>query len=496
MDVRVRQNEEVRMDEMANWASEAVGDSDLGDQRRRTRLLRTLTTLGQHPGQPVPRASADWAEAHAMYRLWQNDQVQVAELVASIGRATGARAAAEATVLLVQDTTDIAPTAPRRCADLGPLGDGRGRGLKLHTTLVVTPGGIPLGLGHQQLWTRDEDVGTRHQRYQTPVEGKESAKWLHGLQQTAHHLPPAPRYITVADREADIYELHALHQQLGGDFVVRSAQDRGLVEPAGTLAEAATAAPVRGHVEVAVPRADGKPERQATVTVRSRPVTLTPPQYASHAKARRDWWADHPEVLALLETPLEPLRLTCVEVTEDAPPDGVTPLHWRLLTTLPAASLEEAERVIDLYRQRWVVERFHYVLKSGCRIEEVQLEQADRLERAVVTYSLVAWRLLWLTLHARGTPDVSCETVVPRHHWQAAYATVHRTRQLPQTPPTLAEFVGVVGRLGGHLGRTRDGPPGVKTLWRGLTELARLVEMWEVLHGQNPNDEPERTGSV
>lgn len=484
------------MDEIANWASEALGDSDLGDQRRRTRLLRTLTTLGQHPGQPVPQASTDWAEALAMYRLWQNEQLQVADLVASIGAATGARATGEATVLLVQDTTDIAPTAPRRCADLGPLGDGRGRGLKLHTTLVVTPDGVPLGLGHQQLWTRDQAVGTRHQRYQTPVEGKESAKWLHGLQQTARHLPPAPRWITVADREADVYELYALHQQLGGAFVVRSAQNRGLVSREGTLAQAAPTAPVRGTLTIPVPRADGKPEREATVTVRSRQVTLTPPKYASYAKARRDWWAAHPEVGPLLETPLAPLSLGCVEVTEAAPPAGSTPLHWRLLTTLPVASLEEAEQVIASYRQRWVVERFHYVLKSGCRIEAVQVEQADRLERAVVTYSLVAWRLLWLTLHARDTPDVSCETVVPRHHWQAAYATVHRTRQLPQTPPTVAAFVEMVGRLGGHLGRSRDGPPGVKTLWRGLTELARLVELWEVLHGPGPNDAPERTGSV
>jgi hypothetical protein len=354
---------------------------------------------------------------------------------------------------------------------------------------LVSPQGLPLGIGHQQSWVRDpEAVGTRHQRYHLPIEGKESRKWLRGFQQAVRHLPRGTEPVTVADREADVYELYALGQQLGGQFVIRAAQNRRLaapaepVAPAGKLFAALAAAPLVGQLTVAVPRADGQPARQAAVTLRSCRVVLQPPGYASYAKARRQWWQDHPEVAPLLELPLVPLEVGAVEVVEQQPPEGVAALHWRLLTSLPVATRAQAEQVVGYYRQRWLVERFHYVLKAGCRVEHLQLERVERLERAVASYSLVAWRLLWLTLHARQTPAVSCATVVPPASWQAAYAAVHHTTELPHAPPTLAAFVALVGRLGGHLGRTRDGPPGVKTLWRGLRELDRLTDLWTLLH--------------
>lgn len=472
---------------IAAWVEEAVGATDCGDQRRRRRLLQTVTTLAGQPGAALSQASADWAECLAIYRLWQNPRLEVAALIQSIGAASGERCRGCDLLLLVQDTTDIEPHAQARCQGLGPLGSGAPQGLKLHTTLVVTPDGLPLGIGHQQSWRRDpETVGTRHQRYHTPIEGKESRKWLIGMQEAARHLPAETTPVTVADREADVYELYALHDQLGGAFVVRAARDRRLAGPAAdapaylfaTLAQA----PCRGQVTVRVPRADGRHERQATVTLRSDQVTVQPPNYVSYAKARREWWQAHPTVTPLLERPLEPLVLGAVEVREEQPPKGVEALHWRLLTSLPVSTLAAAEQVVAYYRQRWVVERFHYVLKAGCRVEQLQLEQAERLERAVVTYSLVAWRLLWLTLQARRTPTVSCETVVPPACWQAAYVSVHRHTQVPEQAPSLAEFVSLVGRLGGHLGRARDGPPGVKTLWRGLRELNRLADLWTLLH--------------
>ena len=122
-------------------------------------------------------------------------------------------------------------------------------------------------------------------------------------------------------------------------------------------------------------------------------------------------------------------------------------------------------------------------MKSGCRLEELQLETADRLERALATYSIVAWRLLWLTYEARVNPDVSVETVLEEPEWQALYCTIHKTTALPPEPPSIGQCVRWIAKLGGFLGRKGDGDPGVKTLWQGLQRLNDIAATWKLLRG-------------
>lgn len=469
-----------------DWITEALGTPDFRDQRLTARLVRLVQALFAQPTAGVSQACGDWAATQAAYRFWQNPAVEVGEFSRSVGQATAARCQGEPRVILVQDTTEIRPTAPSRCADLGPLANPETRGLWLHTTLAVTPAGVPLGLLRQEVWTRDPATrGQANQRAQTPLEGKESARWVRGLRAAQQQMGAVP-HLTVADREADIFELYALAAQQGGDFVLRAAQNRTIGEELAHLADAAAAAPVLGQQAVAVPRRDGQPGRTAQVTLRATTVTLQPPSYQSYAAARRRWWAAHPDVAELLTRPLVPLTLQVVEVREAAPPSDTKPLHWRLLTSLPAGTLAEAQQVTACYRLRWVVERFHFVLKSGCRVEHLQLATAARLERAVLTYSLVAWGLLRLTLLARASPQAPCTVLVPDPVWQALWVWTQRTTVLPATPPDLATFLAAVGRLGGHLGRTRDGPPGPQTLWRGWTRLLDLTALWLIEQGDSP----------
>ncbi len=136
----------------------------------------------------------------------------------------------------------------------------------------------------------------------------------------------------------------------------------------------------------------------------------------------------------------------------------------------------------------WDIERYHYVLKSGCRIERLQLETAERLDRALATYAVVAWRLLWLTYEARRDPEGSCESVLPREAWQVMHRVVHRTKAVPASAPGLREAVRQVARLGGFLARKGDGEPGVKTIWRGLRRLEDLV-LGRKLSRENPAQE-------
>ena len=151
------------------------------------------------------------------------------------------------------------------------------------------------------------------------------------------------------------------------------------------------------------------------------------------------------------------------------------------MATLPVETFLQAEQCVRWYRCRWLIERYHFVLKSGCRLEDLQLETAARLERALATYCIVAWRLLWLTYQARETPEVSCEVVFQPHEWQALYAITQRTTLLPATPPSLQQAVRWVAQLGGFLGRASDGDPGVQTIWRGLRRLDDLATMWLLL---------------
>ena len=466
-----------------DWVTEAIGVPDLRDQRLTARLVRLVRALFAHPDASVSQACGSWAATQAAYRFWHHPAVDVRSLSRSVGDATAQRCRGEPQVVLLQDTTEIRPTAPARCSDLGPLANAESRGLWLHTTLAATPAGLPLGLLQQEIWTRSPELrGQATQRFVTPTEGKESARWLRGLQAAQHRLGPAVTHVTVADREADIFELYALAEQGGGDFVLRATQNRAIGEPAHRLAAAATTAPVLGQQSVSVLRHDGRPGRSAQVTIRATTVTLQPPAYQSYAAARRRWWAEHPEVPPMLERPLVPLTLQVVEVREEPPPANTPPLHWRLLTSLPVATFADAAHVVALYRVRWLVERFHYVLKSGCRVERLQLATAARLERAVLTYSLVAWGILRLAVLARATPQAPCTDVVPPAAWHALHVFTQRTPVLPAAPPDLATFLAAVGRLGGHLGRSRDGPPGPKTLWQGWTRLMDLTELWVIEH--------------
>ena len=242
-------------------------------------------------------------------------------------------------------------------------------------------------------------------------------------------------------------------------------------DPSGatTLVPQLEATAEAGRVMITVPRGHGRPERTATLAVRYRAVTLLPPTN----RPKREG--------------LTPVEVWAVLATEVDAPDGVEPLRWVLLTSRPVTTLDDALTCIAWYQLRWLVERYHYVLKEGCRIEALQLGTIARVERALATYCIVSWRLLWLSIQARQTPEASCEVILARHEWQALACGVQRTAIPPTEPPTLRQAVRWIAQLGGFLARTGDGEPGVKVLWRGMHKLEGMVQMWVLLQGIDPD---------
>jgi hypothetical protein len=322
---------------------------------------------------------------------------------------------------------------------------------------------------HQKVWAREKNRRTsEHVDRKRAIEQKESHRWLESLELTQRWIPQDKRVVTVADREADIYELFALPRREGSEFLIRACHPRGVKQTAididiESLQQAIAQTAACGEVTLELQRTPKRKPRTATLTVRFTSLELQPPVH-------------HPQRLSL-----KPVRVQAVWAIEEHPPSGEKAISWLLLTTLEVTNFEQAQRCLRWYSYRWLIERYHYTLKSGCRLEQLQLERADRLERALAAYAIVAWRLLWLTYEARSHPTESIEEILPAHYWIALYCHIHQTTVLPCQPPTLAECVRWIARLGGFLGRKNDGEPGVKTLWLGLQRVHDMASIWQLL---------------
>jgi hypothetical protein len=455
---------------------ESVSEIELGDERLKKRFELLVETLVENPAGSIPEACGSWAATQAAYRFFDNEAVVPERLTQAMADAAAQRCQGLSRVLAVQDTTSLDFTGHADTAGLGPLENPHHHGLFVHSTLAVDPyGGVPLGVVSQEIWARDAPtLGKRQPRKEVPVEAKESARWLISLKKTQARLGARVRVLTVADREADVYELFVLAQQVEGDWLIRARHDRTLVGAEERLVATVTQQPVAAISTVDLPRTHEREARRATLEVRRAQVDLKPPERRKGAIAA--WWATHPEAAPLVPDVMGPLRVGVVLVTEVAPPPQVKPVSWLLLTNQPVETTEQALECVAMYRLRWLIERYHFVLKSGCQVEKLQLETAARLRRALVVYSEVAWRLLWLTYEARVRPDAPCSTVVAALTWQLLWLKVCPTLPLPVSPPDLRTTVRLVAQLGGFLARKGDGEPGVKTIWRGLRRLQDMEE--------------------
>lgn len=450
---------------------------DLGDRRLDRRAARIVQAALDHPGDSIPMAAGSPADTEATYRFFDNSLVDPADLDHAHQRYTvGLADDSDGPLLIAQDTTPADFTSPGRARTLGQLAHAQHFGFFIHSALALTAAGLPLGLLHQHVWMRPPaQRGKRKDRRHKETADKESQRWLDTEQACVAALPPTREVITLADREADFYDYFALPRRPGQHVLLRAKARRRIAESKELLGVTVQQGPVRGTLAVRVPRKDGRPGRRATVVVRYGTFTLLPP-------------STHPR-----RTQLRPLPVQAVLVEEvDAPP-GAKPLRWLLLTTLAVDSLEDAARVVRWYSYRWRIERYHFVLKSGCRLEELQLETAARLRRALAVYAVVAARLLHLTYRARQEPEAVCEPAVSREEWQVLWRHFRPGEALPAMPPSLGQAVGWIARLGGFLGRPGDGAPGVKVLWRGLRKLRDMVTGFRLaqaaLHGVQRSDE-------
>lgn len=450
---------------------------DLGDKRLNQRAGRIVQAALEHAGDSIPTAAGNRAAADATYRFFDNANVVPSDLDDAHTRSTVEQAARYPGVLLVaQDTTDADFTSPARNGRLGQLAHAKHFGFFVHSALAMTADGLPLGLLHQHVWMRPPaQRGKRKDRRRKETADKESQRWLDAEAACIAALPADRTVVMIADRECDFYDYFAVARRPGRHVLVRAKLRRRIGGSKELLGAATRAGTIRGTLTVAVPRKDGQPERQATLVVRYGAFALQPP--STHPRRN--------------ELPTLPLRTLLVE--EVNPPAGAKPLQWLLLTTLPIDCFADAAQLVRWYTYRWRIERYHFTLKSGCRLEELQLETPERLRRALALYAMVAARLLHLTYRARQAPEASCEPTVSAEEWEVLWRQFQPGEALPRQPPTLRQAMRWIARLGGFLARKGDGEPGVKVLWRGLRQLQAMVIGFRLAnaaaHGVQSSDE-------
>jgi hypothetical protein len=453
-----------------HWAVHEFADADLGDVRRTKRLVELAHVLAQHPTAALPEACGDGAMLKAAYRFFSNDDIEPQDCLSSHIESTYGRLARVPLVLAVQDTTEVNWTGHPATTGLGPLGHPACQGLHVHSTLAFTPERVPLGLLAQHVWARDpDDIGKRKRRKQLPMSQKESQKWLTSLEAVGRARDGCAhtRFVSVGDREADIFDLLAAERSEGVDLLVRAAWDRCVEEPERYVWATVQAQPIVEHLLLRVPRRGTQPSREATLALRFCPVTLCPPR---HRKAEG----------------LPSVTIWAVQVHEIDPATDVTPLEWLLLTTVAVRTIQDAIERVTWYACRWGIEVWHRILKSGCRIEERQLATGERLQRCLTLYSVIAWRVFYATMLARAVPEMSCSVLLEIEEWQALYCAIHACPTPPESPPSLDQAVRWIAQLGGFVGRRRRDQPGAETVWRGFQHLTDLTRMYRIMRPAPP----------
>jgi hypothetical protein len=352
----------------AQWAESEFASAKLGDRRRTQRLVKMATNLVQRPGGTLPQAFPVWSELKAAYRFFNQPKVTFEQIQQPHRQRTRAACQEPGQYLLIEDTSELDYTAHPATEEMGWIGDGRGRGLLLHTTLAVRlegwdleerPQGIVVGVLAQQCWSRwGRPQHQQETRRQLMSRVRESQRWAAVLEEGG---PPAgSTWIYLADREADFYEPIERCQRQGVDFVIRAFHDRVLSGGQGHLKAEVAQAPVCGQLAVELRARAGRAARTAQVEVRTCTLNLNGPRRLS---------GKQPD-----------FQVNVVEVREVAAPQGVEPLHWLLLTSLPCRTWAQVRRVVRLYGMRWCVEEYHKALKSGAGAEDSQMERAYRIE--------------------------------------------------------------------------------------------------------------------
>jgi Transposase DDE domain len=415
------------------------------------------------------------AEKVGLTRFFRNPNVTAAEILEA-GAARTAQAAAGRHVLIVQDTSEINYQAKAgRKRGLGRVGNGADVGLFVHPALALDAAdGSVLGLAGATIWRRNK-VKAPH--YQTlPIEEKESNRWLATPMAARAHLAEASLITGISDRESDIYELFARVPDARTHLLIRATKDRALAKKGERLFAVISLQPEAGRLSFDLVRRAGRPARKVTLAVRFCQVKLRQPRTG---RDRRD--PRH-------------LTLNLVEVREIDPPSADEAIVWRLLTTHAVNTLDEAARIVDLYRLRWTIEQLFRTLKSqAIALEDSFLADGDALECLAAT-ALIAACMVMQLVQARGEAGGTHKAsrlfnpveISVLKALVVKYQGKTEKQKNPHPIESLAWAAWQIARLGGWNGYATERPPGPITFSRGLQRFYAIAQGFSLATGEAP----------
>lgn len=448
------------MYEPANWAKREFSDANLGDLRRTNRLIKISEGLTKAVGSPISSVCGK-SGAQTVTRLFSNEMVTLESVTEPHINQTKLRCVKSDRVLAVQDTTVLDFSTHNATTGIGYLSSSKksSRGLLLHSVLALSPERVPLGIIGMQIWAReDANRGCANDRRKRPVCDKESNKWLIGLDQAQSNTHPDCEVVVIGDRESDIYALFAAERRPKVNLLVRLAYNRSVEDDEHkNIEEAIESFKPIGSYKIRVPRKQGQSNRDANLILSAGSVMIKPPLHRT------------PDI------PKDPVKVWIVVAKEKDTPEGIDGIHWILTSTEPIESFEHSKRAINEYSVRWTIEEFHKVLKSGCKVEKIQFDTVEKLKPAIGIFSIVAWRVLYLTKLSRSEPEMDVIQIAERDEVAILSQWLQSQGERDHIIRNVREFTIAVARLGGFQGRKSDGMPGTKTLWQGLRALEILI---------------------
>ena len=466
----LRERRQGRVAEIDNWVYRENAACKFADVRLGRRFRDLLGQIGDAVGESIPMACQDWANAKAAYRFFSNERVNEGEILAGHFQATHDRfEATDGPILVLHDTTEFSfqRESPERIGVTYSVNSGRDKagrvrlhtvcGILMHSSLAVTTDALPLGLAAVKFWNRKKFKGTAALKKKVnptriPIEKKESFRWLENLRQSTATLGDPARCVHIGDRESDIYELFCTAQEIGTHFLVRTCVDRLAGDGAHTVADDMAKAKIRGRHRIEVRDANGNPTI-ADLEIKFEKLQLLPPI----GKQKQ----------------YPPLELTVIHAQERGKPKNRKPIDWKLITDLPVRSLKDAVGKLQWYALRWKIEVFHKILKSGCRAEDSKLRTAERLVNLISVFCIVSWRIFWMTMLNRSTPDAPSTLALTESEIRLLDHLVPDKRETPNRK-SISQYIIKIARLGGYLARANDSPPGNIVMWRGLSRLSDI----------------------
>jgi hypothetical protein len=456
-------------EEIGSWLEREVAGCQFEDVRHGKRFRTLLGQLSEQIGGSIPFACQDWAATKAAYRFLSNERIDEEKILAGHFFCTQERTAGTHAdpVLVLHDTTEFIyrREEPYAIGIVHKLQTRYDRpryhttsGVLMHSSLVVTQNGLPLGLAAIKFWTRDKFHGANALKRKinptrVPIEQKESYRWLENVKQSTALLAPPERLVHIGDRESDIYELFSVAKDAGTHFLLRTCVDRLAGEGDHTVADEMREVKAQGLHRIEVRNKKGELS-EAVLELRYRRIRVLPPV----AKQRQ-----YPA-----------LMLTVLHATERDAPKGRDRIDWKLVTDLPVSSRKDAIEKLNWYAMHWKIETFHKILKSGFKAEEIRLRSAQRIVNLVAIFCILSWRVFWVTMLNRSMPEASPEMALTSTE---LYLLDQLVPDRPATTPpnsTLALYLTKLAQLGGYLARAKDPPPGNTVMWRGLTRLTDI----------------------